>query len=72
MKVYCEELNGKKRFATQGSIEGEWVVVQIGSRKFRLAKEDLERGLTVMVRGWNFEKYSTIEHDSKLHSKQRW
>lgn len=71
MKIYCEASNGK-RFATQGSLEGEKVVVRVGGREFRLSREELERGFTVIVGGWNFEKYSAIEHDSKLYSKQRW
>lgn len=71
MKIYCEASNGK-RFATQGREEGNIVIVKVGGREVRLSSEELERGFTVIVGGWNFEKYSAIEHDSKLYSKQRW
>ena len=72
MKIYCEDLRGK-RFTIQGSEEGNTVIVKVGGRVFRLPKDDLERGLSViMTQDYIFEKYSPIEHDSKLRGKQNW
>lgn len=76
MKIYCENPYGK-RFTIQGKEEGERVVVNAGvlkasgggGRVFRLSKDDLERGLSVCIQDWTFEKYSPIEHDSKLRRR---
>ena len=70
MKIYCENPYGK-RFTIQGSEEGEKVIVKL-SRVFRLSKNDLERGLSVITQDYIFEKYSPIEHDSKLRGMQKW
>ena len=71
MKIYCEMPSGK-RFATQGAEEGEKVIVKVGSRAFRLPRGDLDEGFAVFVQDWTFEKYSSIEHDSKLRGMQKW
>lgn len=71
MKIYCEMPSGK-RFTTQGSEEGNIVTVRVGSRAFILPKDDLESSLSVYVQDWRFEKYSSIEHDSKLRGKSHW
>ena len=68
MKIYCEASGGKK-FTTQGSEEGNIVTARVGSRAFILPKDDLEKGLSVFVQDWAFEKYSPIEHDSKLRRR---
>ena len=68
MKIYCEMPSGK-RFTTQGSEEGNIVIARVGGRAFVLPKDDLERGLSVYVKDWAFEKYSPIEHDSKLRRR---
>ena len=68
MKIYCEGSIGK-RFTTQGSVEGNIVTARVGGRVFRLPREDLESGLSVYVQDWTFEKYSPIEHDSKLRRR---
>ena len=71
MKLYCEMPSGK-RFATQGSEEGNIVIARVGGRVLRLLKDDLEKGLSVFAQDWRFEKYSSIEHDSKLRGMQKW
>lgn len=68
MKIYCEMPSGK-RFTTQGSEEGNIVTVRTGGRTFKLSKGDLDERLAVLVQDWCFEKYSSIEHDSKLRRR---
>ena len=68
MKIYCEG-SGGKRFTIQGSEEGNIVTARVGGRAFILPKDDLESGLSVFVQDWTFEKYSPIEHDSKLRRR---
>ena len=71
MKIYCEDVR-RRRFTIQGKEEGEKVVVLTGRGVFRLPKDDLERGLSVLMQDYTFEKYSPVEHDSKLRGKQNW